>query len=191
MLVKYSFYIIVSYLLLLIASCEKQLTNEEYAVYVTDPENGLRINETVNDFDLSVMYEPSEYFAAKSEAQFTVEEVATFEHFQFRIKLIEGGNILLYKENQNINEVTRINHFGFTVKEDFFIVAGQDTLNCKLAHYSRNYNLSPTIDLSLTFDAIPKTNDWQFVYDDQQFNLGRVKFLFKSEDLSDLPALKR
>jgi len=175
----------------LIISCKKELNQKEYAAYVSNPENGLRLDQNIGDFDLSVMYEPAEYFVSKSNSQLKLEEVSQFEHFQFRIKLNEGGNILLYRETQQQNEVTRIYHFGFMAEKDFKIVDGVDTVDCKLAHYSRNYNLSPTIDLSLAFDAIPKKNNWQFIYSDKQFNLGTVKFLFKSDDLIDLPSLKQ
>lgn len=174
-----------------LVSCQKELTLEEYSAYISNPDNGLRINQTVSGFELSAMYEPANYFSARQNSDLTVEEASAYEHIQFRIKLLQGGNILLYKETQHQNEVTRINHFGFMAQDDFVIYTGSDTNRCKMVHFSRNYNLSPTVDLSLAFDAIPKTNDWQLVYNDKQFNLGRVKFLFKSEDLTDIPALKR
>lgn len=172
-------------------SCQKDLTLEEYSAYISNPENGLRINQNLGDFELSAMFEPSVYFTKKQNGDLTLDEVSQFEHFQFRIKLNSGGNILMYKETQLQNEVTRINHFGFMGHQDFHILTAQDTFDCKLAHFSRNYNLSPTIDLSLAFDAIPKNDDWQLIYNDQQFNLGRIKFLFKSNDLENIPELKR
>lgn len=170
-------------------ACQKELTKEEYAAYIANPENGLRKDQSINDFELSVKYEPASYVVSQQEG-LTLKEVAQFEHFQFRIKLTKEGNILLFKETPFQNEVTRINHFGFSAKNDFSIRTGKDTIPCQLAHYSRNYNLSPTIDLSLAFDAIPKENDWQLIYKDQQFNLGTVKFHFDAEDLQNVPALK-
>lgn len=172
-------------------SCAKPLTAEEYAAYVSNPENGLRKDQTLGDFELSVMYEPTNYLLAKrNDSEVTKEEYEQFEHFQFRIKLSGGGDILMYKETQLQNEVTRINHFGFNAQRDFQIITSADTNQCKMVHFSRNYNLSPTIDLSLVFDPIPKDNDWQLVYNDKQFNLGKIKFLFKADDLNDLPELK-
>lgn len=179
---------------LVMPSCKKQLSSEEYATYVSDPANGLRKDQTVGDFELSVMYEPVDYLLGKSKdtrpAEEQQKEFAAFEHFQFRIKLSEGGNILMYKETIQKNEVTRINHFSFEAKRDFMIVAGTDTNYCKLAHFSRNYNLSPTVDLSLAFDKIDSESDWQLIYDDKQFDIGKVKFLFKNDDLRNLPELK-
>ena len=71
------------------------------------------------------------------------------------------------------------------------IVNGKDTLACQLAHYSRNYNLTPTVDLSLAFDPVDKTKDFTLVYSDTQFNIGKVKFKFREDDFRELPALKR
>lgn len=171
-------------------SCTKELDAEEYKIFVSNPANGLRVNQAVGDFELSAMYEPTNYLLAQGNGNASREEYEQFEHFQFRIKLNAGGNILLYKETQQQNEVTRINHFGFIAQNDFEIRTANDTNQCKMVHFSRNYNLSPTIDLSLAFDAIPKSDDWQLVYEDQQFNLGTIKFLFKESNLNNLPELK-
>lgn len=186
--------ILLGVLVLVSASCQKELTPEEYSKYISDPENGLRKNQTVGNFELSVMYEPVDYLLGKSKDNRPLdqqrEEFENFEHFQFRIKLTEGGNILMYKETVQKNEVTRIHHFSFEAKRDFTIVSGVDTNYCKFAHFSRNFNLSPTIDLTLAFDKIEVENDWQLIYEDKQFDLGKIKFLFKEDDLRNLPALK-
>jgi hypothetical protein len=178
----------------LTSSCTKELTPKEYGEYVSNPENGLRKDQTIKDFDLSVMYEPVEYILGQDTDEKDLdsrrEDLSKYEHFQFRLKLNAGGDILLYNETNEKNEVTRINHFGFEAHNDFMIISKGDTSYCKIAHYSRNYNLSPTVDLSLAFDEIEKDSDWQFIYTDQQFDLGRTKFLFKQEDLADLPVLK-
>lgn len=189
-----NFKILLVILILISASCQKELTPDEYSKYISDPENGLRKNQTVGDFELSVMYEPVDYLLGKSNDTRPLDEqrkeLSSYEHFQFRIKLREGGNILMYKETIQKNEVTRINHFSFEAKQDFVIVSGADTNYCKLAHFSRNYNLTPTVDITLAFDKIEVENDWQLIYQDQQFDLGKVKFLFKEDDLRNLPALK-
>ena len=175
-------------------SCEKELNAEEYAQFVSDPESGLRKDVQINGFELSVMYEPADYLIGKQNISMDdslVSNIRMYEHFQFRIRLIKGGDILLYNETVEQNEVTRINHFGFDAKNDFMLVSGIDTNYCKLAHFSRNYNLSPTVDLTLAFDKIEIKEDWQLIYEDNQFNLGRSKFLFDKNDLTDLPSLKQ
>lgn len=179
---------------LLLLSCKKELESEEYAKYVTNPENGLRKDRTVKKFKISAMYEPADYILSQSNDENDQEwgnELIKFEHFQFKIELLEGGNILNYQETPLSNEASRISYFSFLVKDNFKIVAENDTISCKIAHYSRNYNLSPTIDLSLTFEKLDKTVDWQLIYNDTQYNLGIVKFLFKQDDLLDVPALKK
>ena len=185
-------------LLIAMSSCSNELERAEFVSYVTNPKNGLRNDQNIGDFEISVMYEPVDYIIerefrndiSKESVTDRKKELAEFEHFQFRIKLTKGGNILRYNENIYQNETSRINHFSFDAKRDFKIVSGNDTTYCRLAHYSRNYNLTPTIDLSLTFDKIEKTRNLQLVYQDQQFDIGKVKFMFKKEAFEDLPDLK-
>ncbi len=183
-------YILIFLVFIALTSCQKELTAEEYLAYVNNPENGLKKEKEIGDFKIGVKYEPTQFLLSKQE-NVEEDELSNYEHFQFRMKLKRGGDILLYKESNDMNEVTRINHFGFEAKNDFFIVSNSDTTNCIISHFSRNYNLNPTIDLTLAFNAIDKKNDWQFVYNDHQFNIGTVKFVFKKEDLSNLPILKR
>ena len=178
---------------LLFTSCTKYLDSEEYSAFVSDPENGLRKDESVSDFKVSVMYEPTEYIISQespSDIESRRDELNDFEHFQFRIELLKGGNILTYKESASLNQNTRINHFSFYAKEDFKLVVDEDTSNCSLAIYSRNYNLTPTVDLTLSFKEQNKESDWQLIYDDSQFGLGRMKFLFDEHDLKGLPVYK-
>ena len=81
-----------------IFSCTKELDGNEYKAFVSNPENGLRKNQTIGDFELSAMYEPANYLLAQGNGDISKEEYEQYEHFQFRIKLNPGGNILLYKE---------------------------------------------------------------------------------------------
>lgn len=180
-------------------SCQKQLDAKDYIKYVSNPENGLRKDQLIGDFELSLMYQPVEYAIAKQidlgklPADFEKEKdkyKGSSDNFQFRIKLLSGGNILRYKQNQEFNENTRINHFSFLVKEDFKILTSSDTFPCKLSHYSRNYNLTPTVDLTLVFEELDKNTDWQIVYNDKQFGLGTVKFILKEKDITNIPLLK-
>ncbi|MBI3136215.1 MAG: hypothetical protein HYZ14_16190 [Bacteroidetes bacterium] len=179
----------------LLVSCTKQLSPEDYGRFVSDPENGLRKDQAVGDMEISVMYEPVEYMLSKesgfAENTTRKEELANYEHFQFRLKLTGGGNILQYNQTELNNETSRVYHYSFDSRRDFVLIAGTDTVPCKLAHYSRNYNLSPTLDLSLAFEKVSHEVDWQFIFTDDQFGLGRVKFLFKQADIEEFPELKK
>lgn len=190
------FFIISGLFAFFLSGCQKQLSPEDYTAYVSDPNNGLRKDKVINGFEISIMYEPVDFLMAQDDLSSIDNgserrnELEQFEHFQFRIKALNGSNVLLFNETKSQNEVTRINHFSFYAKNDFELVSGNDTNQCMVAHYSRNYNLSPTVDLSLAFDPIEKDHDWQLIYVDKQFNLGIIKFLFKEEDITGLPELK-
>lgn len=195
---KSQYILLIVLLQIFFVSCQEQLTANEYLQFVSDPENGLRKDQNVQGFELSVMYQPVDYSIAReiesgvevSDYNSKKESLGNSESFQFRIKLTEGGNILRYNQNNNLNENTRINHFSFLAKDDFSIITKTDTVACNLCHYSRNYNLTPTVDLSLLFDELTKDSNWQLVYKDTQFGLGTVKFVIKKEDINNIPSLK-
>ena len=63
-------------------------------------------------------------------------------------------------------------------------------MSCKLSHYSRNYNLTPTVDVTLMFGELDKNSDWRIIYKDTQFGLGTVKFIIRKEDINNIPLLK-
>ncbi len=188
-------YILLISVVLFLTGCSQALDHKAYMAYVSNPENGLVKTRTVGDFEVSVRYEPADFIIAGEQEKGSVDSefkssAHEFEHFQFRIKLKQGGNILNYKSTSMINQNSRINHFSFNARQDFKIISGGKAYPCKLTYYSRNYNLTPTVDISLVFDRIPLADDWQLVYTDQQFDLGRIKFLLKQNHLADLPTLK-
>ena len=194
----------VQYILLLVLmplvsiSCQNELEAQEYLTWMSDPENGLRKDASVGDFELSLMYQPTNYLIAKEISvnnnfdgyENKKETLGEVNNFQFRIKLKNGDHILRYHQNNSINENTRINYFSFLVKDDFKLESKTDTINCKLAHFSRNYNISPTVDLTLMFGELNKSSDWRIIYKDTQFGLGTVKFTIKEEDINNIPSLK-
>lgn len=194
---KYSNIVLLLCALVVFSACRKSLSKEDYAAFVTNPENGLRKTENLGDIELSVLYEPADYLLSREfetggtdQAESRKIELDQYEHFQFRLKLSRGGNILKYREDSWHNENSRINHFSFDAQRDFQLVDGSDTLPCKIALYSRNYNLTPTIDLSLTFERSSRENDLRLVYTDSEFGIGKTKFLFKQEDIENAPELK-
>jgi len=191
--IKYISFSIVLFLTLI--SCQNQLNAKDYILWFSNPENGLRKDQFVKKFELSLMYQSSEFTKAK---QITINNYQSnlksnlnkTEIFQFRIKLLKGSNILRLNQNEILNESTRINHYSFKAKNDFLIITKNDTLRCQLCHFSRNYNLTPTIDLTLVFDELDKESDWKIIYKDSQFGIGTVKFLIKNKDIKSIPVLK-
>lgn len=175
------------------SSCKKTLTPAEYDQFIHDPDNGLRKTEIIGDYEVSALYETSEYIHSR-ESNISSRsptdrqsDLDKYEHFQFRIKHIPGGNILESNQDEFNNMNSRIQHYSFEAQNDFFLVNGNDTLPCKLSHYSRNYNLTPTVDLSLTFDKTDPQHDLKLIYADNQFNLGKIKFVFHREDIENAP----
>ena len=179
-------------------SCSSVLEREDYVNFILNPDNGLIKKQTVENIEISVMYEPTDFIIQREFDLLDDEtliserkkELEDYLHFQFRLKLEKGGNILAFNQDEKYNESTRVSHFSFNSKNDFKIVSEMDTVACQIAHYSRNYNLSPTIDLSIVFDRLPTDQDWQFIYKDAQYGIGTTKFLFSKSDLQTIPTLK-
>lgn len=177
-------------------SCERSLSPEEYVAWAKSNSGNLIQKTSLKNIQLALKYEPSDLLIAeeilmdKSVNRGSVKlAYDEFEHFQFQISKLNGGNVLEIDESQQLNRYTRVNYFTFLAKKDFVIIQNEDTLNCLSAHLSQTYNLSPNIDISLAFNRLKEDQDFQFIYNDTQFKLGKIKFQFGKELFADIPKL--
>ena len=46
-------------------SCKKELESRDYLTWMSDPENGLRKDVVIGNFELSVMYQSTDYLLAR------------------------------------------------------------------------------------------------------------------------------
>ena len=184
-------------ILFTIMACNKTLKPNEYVLWASDVENGLRITKDIFPYQFVLQYKSPEYIKAMStNNQVLLPEVSEQQlMFNLTIKSLndKSNPVMANDEVQNRFEIIeRFNNNGY---EDFRLIIGNDTLNCSFCHLEHNYGVAPLNTIVLSFDVPKKSKeyygyDWIFIYDDKVFNTGRISMKLKSEYLTKLNTIK-
>lgn len=84
----------------------------------------------------------------------------------------QSGNVI----QQSIHDPNAVmNYLNFDIRQDFFIECNGVVKPCDLVLYSNSHGLKPSIELMLEFDK-PESEEYKIIYQDQLFDLGKVKF---------------
>lgn len=182
-------------------SCREKLTPLQYAVYMEDPENGLKVTRNVNGFDFILQYEPIDYKIVKAyrgkiiSSSVLQEERMNYDSLQYYVLKIKGSSSDLLKQDvaDEAAYYARLQYLSAAVQQDLYVIEGKDSLACVLSHFERDYSLSPYVTLVLGFEekkcGDENIADKVFVYDDHAFGNGIVKIQVKSDDIKNIPAL--
>ncbi len=189
-------------LVVLLSACGPgSLEPNAYVEWVENPDKGLSVQKEFGELVFRVQYKPLDYVVlqeqginASGEAlEAARKEYEGLQYFNFRIQLKNGGNVLSYRTATEAEGMARIPYFSFSLKNDLKLLEDGQELPCVLFLFSRNYNLAPTLDFALGFEASPSGNrvDKIFRYEDKIFGLGIVQLAVTAEALKALPTLKR
>lgn len=203
------FLLVPSILLLTVSlwSCSESLSPSQYISWVNNPENGLVSNKSIGNFQFDLQYRPGPYLTLMElgNTEFSDEEYkSTLHHFddqyQFllRIKLNNGNNNWLDSLADNFeNKEEKIKYLSFFMQDDIKLIKNNDTVDCKLYHFERNYGISPYGTFLLEFPDSKKNkqennNDGilQILFDDFAFSDSTLIFKFFNKDINNIPTLK-
>lgn len=182
-------------------SCSRSsLAPSELIKWVENKENGLVQRQDLNNYFFEAKYKPLDYVIAiegrsddlsKSDFDRLKGELNGLQYIDMDIgPLTNEGNILSSGLESEEEYFERLDYFVTYANQDIFIVQGRDTLMPKLYHFERNYGLAPKNTLLLGFENGEQEKDINLYIDDQVLGVGRVKFLFKNEDIKSTPTLK-
>lgn len=184
----------------LLTSCGKEtLAPKEYVKWVEDESNGLRITKQLDNFTFRLQYKPAAYMAikqtrntaGKAELKKEIESFGEMQYYNLTIKAASGEELLSEGIGAEEEYYQRLQYYTSMVQDDITLIQGKDTLPCALAHFERNYGLSPENTLVLAFETPKQTNntiaDRTIVYNDQVLQTGPIQFLISGKDLADLP----
>lgn len=200
-------FIIVFFVALLSAACNnpKQLGSNDYIKWIDNPDNGLKKEKKLDEYQYKVFYKPADYVVfreiinsgAKSideqQAQKRIGELSNFHQFNFDIVSADGKVSVLQHHLSNQEEhAARVNYFVSHAQQDFLLVEGSDTMPCVLYHFEQTFGATPLNTISLGFEKkSPKTEgDLQLIFTNRLFNTGEIKFLFPKSTITNIPKLK-
>lgn len=186
-----------------LTSCTKQegVGAIQYVNWVENPQNGIKVEKQIGDFDFEVQYKPYEYIVLKNKrnTQITKEQMLTevdsingLQYYTLKIGLHAGeGDLLKYNLHDVQSYTDRVNYFSFGAQSDIKLVDGNDTLSCALLHFERTYGLTPYINLILAFqkDTSKVPLDKTLIYDDKMLGVGKIKVTVQGKDIKRVPNL--
>lgn len=172
-----------------------------YVKYVNNRDNGL-IQEYENEdkaLKITTKYKPAEYLAIKEigPEAFHPDSILTLAkefkggyHLGFTISSTQTGYDVIKEKLSPKEYLKRVTYLTGEIRNDFKLLVGLDTVPCSIAHYERNYNISPNNNFMLVFPK-DKTlkEDLVLIYDDKVFGEGKLEFRIKYKNIKNIPKL--
>ncbi len=176
------------------------LSPKQYVDYVTDPTHGLNLSKTIGDLVVELQYRPIPFVVANELRKHNIstaiyetrsEELNGGQYYQLKLA-IKGGqtDVTKYKVADENAYQQRIHYLSFALKNDIRLVDGSDTLQAKLFHFERAYDIAKYRSFLLSFPATDNLEDKVFILESPIFETGPMKIRFKKEALLNLPSLK-
>ena len=185
---------------LIISACSaNSVPVKEYVSYILSSEHGLQQNREANGVVYTMQYKPVEYVALQYDPEHSYNSAEYEEHFKelqgyyyFNIKIASKDGRPLLENNENSQEhFDMLNYCEFSMKKDFKLIEGKDTVPCEIYNFERNYNLAPFNNFILAFKNIGNVKkDLKLIYTDKLFNVGKLEFAIRKQDIEHIPAIK-
>lgn len=186
----------------LLSGCSRgPLAPRDYLKWLADEDHGLVQERSFDDLSLRLEYRPAEQMALQEKGlDATAAELAPAiaarkgaHYFNLRMRSLKTSDLLTARAQDEDDYFRRQYYFSSLVENDLSLVIGEDTLPCSLVHFERTYGAVPFNNLVMSFvddHEDPLREDVRLLYDDHAFDLGKVEFTIRKEDLQRIPALK-
>ncbi|MGK4569032.1 hypothetical protein [Flavobacterium sp. 3HN19-14] len=133
---------------------------------------------------------PIQYYILKELGTDNLDKVDSIYEENKRERIIEftfqgdKGQDLLNEEFSNMDYQSAVKYISFTIENDFYAIAGKDTINCSGVMFERNFKVASFNKIMLFFTDINPNEEIQLVYNDNLFRKGILKFKFKDAILN-------
>ncbi len=181
----------------------------DYINWINNPENNLISEHKSDTFTYSIQYRPTAYLALMESGspEIQIEEFQELEkslsgqeQFLFRVSLSNGESNWLESGTKNFNDFDeQINYLSFVMQKDFKLVKDQDTIDCSMFHFERDYGIRPfgtfllgfyeSTEKPVSVDSITDKS-LKVIFTDSAFEDEIVEFNFSSNDIKKIPTLK-
>lgn len=200
---KNNFIVIFTILLAVGCGSDMSLDIDEYKEWLTDNKYIYSKTKRINPLVFMLTYRPvHEMVLAQSKGKILSKdefleaeyELEGLQYYTLKIGL-EGDaktNITNYKVSNKSESDQRLYYLSFLMKNDIYLIEGNDTLNCQLYHFERAFNLSNHRTFNLAFDKSEngKNKDKTIIIDSPFFGTGPVKMKFQAKELNNIPTIK-
>ena len=183
-------------------SCSHSLLTQEYVEWNRDEENGLYKTIEQDGYSFQLQYRPQEFVAiSNSSDPLSIDPNAFYEELEelkkyqfFTLRLSSSAHPDFLKANLSSQEeyYQRVAYYSSFAQNDFKLVEEEDTLQCVMYHFERNYGIQPFQTLLLGFKNPGEApdKDKTLIYQDRILGLEPVSITIQSKNLKHIPQLR-
>ncbi|MBL7711887.1 MAG: hypothetical protein JNL13_05470 [Chitinophagaceae bacterium] len=176
---------------LLLASCNTQLDDREFAAYVKDSGKGLRKTITVDQIVYDVQYMPARMILVQEQLQADEKKKRAAQlkgtlWFTISLKCLHSSVNPLKYQVSGIEEYNErldyfLNHAGKNIRLDY----GTKVLQPISYHFENNYGLTANETIMVGFEMPEEEQDADatLVFEDKVFKNGIIKAFFPADKL--------
>jgi hypothetical protein len=184
----------------------------EYSNFINNPDNGLIVTRKINGLKISVKYLPAEYLeykemqgdkeVIKNQLDSLKKEYENSITFLMSIGPDEdkgNKNDIMFDKIANYKEYAeRLLSLNFEIDKNITLKTGNLELKPVLSALENTYGLSKSRNIVFAFavtkadkEEIEKSNELDFSYSDDLFQLGLMHFNFSKNKLENLPLISQ
>ncbi|MBR8534955.1 hypothetical protein KDU71_05230 [Carboxylicivirga sediminis] len=186
--------------LLLIASCQKQLSHPEFLEYINNPDNGLLQEKEINNVSVSLQYWPQELVTYQEfqgldsiSTQVYLNELANYKQYHYiKLKLSAHGQGLLHAYVRDRFKYSQlVNTLSFGMGQNAYLIKQPtDTLEFVDCFIPRYYGINTSTDLMLIYKADKDLDtDFRFQLKDLDIGTGELSFTITKDAILNIPDL--
>ena len=148
-----------SILAMALYACDSPTLNKkDYLAYISNPENGLVQNQSVEEILFSLRYIPFDYLKLLGNAG----SGSTRNYFQLEMSF-KGQDLMSVVQADEYYQL--LNYFETQLQKDIYLINKKDTLSCLISHLQRDYGLGNKTIVVLEFEESPMKSDKEVLFD--------------------------
>jgi hypothetical protein len=182
----------------LLAACKKVVDQQGMNNYLNDPDNGLKQETTTGNYKISLTYRPIDLIMEQEgetdpkKIEEKKKEYSKYHYFTLNMSL--GDKDVLYKGSSSQQQFrTSLSRLNFGLSEYIYALADKkDTLYLADYYVPNLYGMGGSTQILLAFPNETNKNyeELEVKIKEMGFGTGGQKFIFKREDMEDIPTLK-
>lgn len=182
-------------------SCVKRdLSPVDYFKYFNNESSGLIKEQVFEHMHFQMYFTNNNILGIKqalgdiNNIKKNINEIEDLSYFIFKIHS-DNKKDPFYIGAKNASEYSeRVRYANSEIIKDFTLEYNNQKYECKYVLFEPSHNISNEVTFSIVFQNLnikkEVLSDIKLIYDDKLFDLGIMKFNFKSQNIKDIPNLK-
>ncbi|MCZ8327778.1 MAG: hypothetical protein O9302_06950 [Cyclobacteriaceae bacterium] len=116
-------YGLAAFICVLLVSCEKRMSYDEYSIYMNDPENGYFLECTYSDLKIRYQYTPTDFLFYKKNMTESELNSIPKNRYYFKLKLsLDNSSLEVFRAKNGPLGVQRVNEIKTLLKDNFKLI---------------------------------------------------------------------